>query len=119
MFGLKRILTDIKIALGAGDDITTDNIYAQYPESTTDMYLAAGATYSRETSMNRKLEEICLSVPSGVVMTIYNDNNVWMWKTDEAGTFTFKAGITFGTMRIEVVNNNTDVARWTCNMSYK
>lgn len=132
MYLLLSELEDIKTLLGATNSsinssarsastntATADNMYLQYPESTAEMYLDAGATFEREAAINRKLKQMCVSVPAGVVLELKNNNQTFAWFCDQAGSFEFDAGISIENLMLKVMNNTSESVRWTCALSFR
>lgn len=116
---IKSLLTKINETVGGSNKAEAENLYLQYPESSADYTLAASGTYTREVTVNRKLKYLTVSIPTDCILTVYNDNNLWGWFTDEAGTLEIFNGITFGALKIVVKNTDTSNAkRWTCRMLF-
>ena len=114
---IKYLLSLINSAVGGV--VEADNLFLMYPVSTADKEISAGATVTEEIAVNRKLKQMCVSVPEGVVLQIQNDNSVFAWFEDESGTFDFDTGITFGTLKVICTNTTSDSQRWTCKLSFK
>ena len=117
MQAIKNLL--VQVVNGVGAPSEKDNLYVQFPGTTAEMYLYGNTTITKELAVNRKLKQMCISVPSGVVLEIQNDNSVFAWFCDEAGTFDFDVGVAFGTLKITCTNNTIEPARWTCKLSFK
>ena len=118
MQAIKNLL--VQVVNGVGAPSEKDNLYMQFPKSTDDMFITAGDTVEEEFTVNRRLKQLSVSVPEGVVLQILNDGQVFAWFCDEAGTFTFDVGIYFGVMKIVCTNSTgADAARWTCKTLFK
>lgn len=107
------------LAVIAGTDNNSgDNLYFQFPESSSDISLGAGETFTREITVNRKLRSITTSCDDGITIKIENNNSVWMWAYGAAGHEEFPKGVTIGTLKITVVNTSDAAARWLCNFVF-
>lgn len=107
---VKVLLTHILAALGKG---STEDLVLQYPPSTSELSLEAGATYEKTVTVNRKLRYLCVSVPADCLLEIQNDNITQMWFTDEAGTIELPTGYQINELTIKVQNVGSVACRWT------
>lgn len=113
MSEIKGLLANISKAVGASKN-AQDDILIMYPDTTTDMNLAASGKYERTLTTSKRLKSMCLSVPANCVLEIHRNNSVWAWFSDEYGTFDFNSGISFEEFKIKVTNySTTSTARWT------
>ncbi len=104
---------------GLGIDNSNDLI-VQYPESSSELTLAASGTYEKSVKINRKLKFITVSVPANCTVQIFNDNACIMWFTDEAGTQELPTGYTINELKIIVKNlSTTDPCRWSVRMIFR
>ncbi len=110
---VKTLLTHILAALGKG---VTEDLVLQYPPSTDEISLEAGATYEKTVTINRKLRYLCVSVPADCFLEIQNNNTTFMWFTDEAGTLELPTGVYINELGIKVRNVGNDACRWSCRM---
>ncbi|MBO5430485.1 hypothetical protein J5991_00370 [Methanocorpusculum sp.] len=117
MQAIKNLL--VQVVNGVGAPSEKDNLYLQFPESTENMFITTGATVEKEFTVNRRLKQLCVSVPENVTLQILNDGQVFAWFNDEAGTFDFDVGIYFGTLKVICTNASSDSQRWTCKLSFK
>ena len=117
MQAIKSLLA--QIVNGVGATAEADNMYLQFPDSTENMFITAGATVEKEMTVSRRLKQLCVSVPENVTLQILNDGQVFAWFNDEAGTFDFDVGIYFGTLKVICTNASSDSQRWTCKLSFK
>ena len=103
---------------GLGSDNGNDLI-VQYPESSSDISLAASGTYEKSVKINRKLKFITVSAPENCTIQIFNDNACIMWFTDEAGTQELPTGYGINELKIIVKNlSTTDPCRWSLRMIF-
>ncbi|WP_067047572.1 hypothetical protein [Methanofollis ethanolicus] len=112
---VKALLTYILSALGKG---STEDRILQYPPSTDEITLEAGATYEKTVTINRRLRYLCVSVPADCFLEIRNDNTTVMWFTDEAGTIELPTGYTINTITLKVQNVGSAPCRWSCRMVF-
>ena len=113
---IKTLLTYILSAIGGSN--SRDDLIVQYPESTKKLELAAGDTYEKSVTINRRLRYICVSVPENCTLEIQNDNSTIMWFTGEAGTMEPPTGCTINEMGIKVQNVGSEDCRWSCRMIF-
>jgi len=119
MYELKALIAGSKSGSRSVLPNVSDNLILQYPESTSEMFLSAGATFTRELSVNRRIRSITVSVPEGVTIVMKNNNETFLWFTNEAGNEKFPHGKLIGNLKIEVSNNSTDTtARWLFRMVF-
>ncbi len=108
---MKTLLRDIALSVSprgsAGEDLVM-----QFPEATGDLTLAGGASYLRDTTVNRMLSYLSIDAPEGVLVTVYRDNVPWMFASDEIGAMEFKKGVWFGSLRVDVKNNTQIAQNW-------
>lgn len=110
MADIKTLLRSIYVAVSPKGEAGGEDLVCQYPESAASLQLAAGETYTRETTVNRRLMYLSVDAPEGVVISVFRDNTLWMFASDEIGAMEFKKGVYVGALRIQV-QNTTEVAQ--------
>jgi hypothetical protein len=98
---------------GEGDDLMI-----QYPDSTDKMILAAGASFSKEINIRRKLKYVSMSAPDDLLITLENDNQVIFFSQDEIGALEMMKGITINNLKISVTNSGLIPQKWSLRMIF-
>lgn len=109
----KTLLRQLLLKAGGGG-LGSEDLLVQYPESTTEMYLAAGASYQKTLQVNRKLYYFSIDAPEGVTVMIYRDGVPLLWSNDEIGALELKGGLSFGTLEVRATNNAAIQQKWGC-----
>lgn len=110
----KAYLQAIADKIGAG----REDLLLQFPASSNDIYILAGATYTQEISINRSLKYLSIDAPEGVYITIYNDNVPVLFAVDEIGALEFSKGITINRLKITVSNTSALTQKWSIRMIF-
>lgn len=110
MADIKGLLRAIYAAVSPKGETGGEDLVLQFPNSAAALTLTAGATVVRDATVNRRLQYLSVDAPEGVIVSIYRDNTLWMFASDEIGAMEFKKGVYFGALRIEV-QNTTEVAQ--------
>jgi len=110
MAEIKNLLRAIYAAVSPKGETGAEDLVLQFPDSAAALTLAAGGTVVRDATVNRRLQYLSVDAPEGVIVSIYRDNTLWMFASDEIGAMEFKKGVYFGALRIEV-QNTTEVAQ--------
>lgn len=97
--------------LPQGESGYEDLVY-QHPDSAANLQLAGGASYTRDMTVNRRLMYLSIDAPEGVIISIYRDNSLWMFASNEIGAMEFKKGVYFGSLRIDVQNTTEVTQNW-------
>jgi len=118
MYEVKAVIAGGKTSSKATAAEVKDDLILQYPESISEMELGNGETFTREIAINRRLRSITVSCPEDTVVVLKNDNQTFLWFTDEAGNEKFPHGKFIGTLKIEVSNSGSVAARWLCRMVF-
>lgn len=113
-----RLSTLIALLSGKAGDTVSDNLVLQYPESVSERELGAGNTFVRDVQINRRLISLTVSAPEGITVVLSNNNETFLWFTDEAGNEKFPHGKLLGNLRLEVTNSGSEAARWVCRMVF-
>lgn len=115
----KLICTNFKTLFALLDPASkADDMILQFPQSSGEMYLGAGETWSYSSTAGRRLMYITVSVPAGVLVEIFNGSNVIMWFTDEAGTMQLDNGLLMNEYTIQATNTGDEASRWSCRMIF-
>lgn len=109
---IKNLLRAIYTAVSPKGEAGGEDLVYQHPESAANHQLAAGATYTRDMSVNRRLMYLSVDAPEGVIISVYRDNTLWLFASDEIGAMEFKKGVFFGNLRIDVQNTTQVVQNW-------
>jgi len=117
MYEVKAVIAGGK-STNAGVPTVRDDLILQYPESISEMELAAGDTFVREIAVNRRIRSLTVSCPEDAAIVLKNDNQTFLWFTNEAGNEKFPHGKEIGNLRIEVTNSGSYDARWLCRMVF-
>ena len=112
MAELKTLLKAINTAISPKGAAGGEDLVYQHPDSAGNLHLAAGGLYVRDMSVARRLVYLSVDVPEGVVISIYRDNTLWMFASNEIGAMEFKQGVYFGNIRIEVQNTTETDQTW-------
>lgn len=111
---IKAILASLVETRQPGNDL-----YMQFPSNPAEMTLAAETTYKAyETTINRTLKFLSIDVPDGIIVSIYKDNELWAWATDDTGSMEFEGGIYFKEIRIEAKNTTKYPLRWSVKLAW-
>lgn len=118
MKGVKDLLSRILSSLGGstGEGGGREDRILQFPQSTDEINLDAGASYEKTMPVGRKLRYLCISVPADCLLEIRNDNTTVMWFADEAGTIELPTGVYINELGIKVRNLGQAACRWSCRM---
>jgi len=108
----KNLLRSIYAAVSPQGEAGGEDMVYQFPDSAGAMLLAGGGVYEKETAVNRRLVYISIDAPEGVIISIYRDNSLWMFSSDEIGALEFKKGVYFGGLKIRVVNTTEIAQNW-------
>lgn len=115
----KLLCTNFKTLFALIDPASkADDMILQFPQSSGEMYLDAGKTWSYSSTAGRRLMYITVSVPAGVLVEILNGSNVIMWFMDEAGTMQLKNGLLMNDYTIRATNTTVEAVRWSCRMIF-
>jgi len=109
---IKNILRAIHTAVSPKGEAGGEDLVYQHPDSAGNLQLTAGGSYIRDMSVNRRLMYLSVDAPEGVVISIFRDNSLWMFASDEIGAMEFRKGVYFGNLRIEVVNTTQVAQNW-------
>lgn len=112
MAEVKNLLRGIHAAVSPKGEAGGEDLVYQYPDSAANLQLGAGESYYRDAPVNRRLMYLSVDAPEGVVISIYRDNILWMFATDEIGAMEFRKGVYFGNLRIEVQNTTQVAQNW-------
>lgn len=119
MYELKALIAGSKSGSGNILPNVSDNLILQYPENMSERELGAGNTFTRDIQINRRLTSLTVSVPEGVTVVLSNNNETFLWFTDEAGNEKFPHGKSIGNLKLEVANSGSEAARWLCRMVFE
>lgn len=109
---IKNILRAIYAAVSPKGEAGGEDLVYQHPDSAANLQLAAGATYTRDMNVNRRLMYLSVDAPEGVVISLYRDNSLLMFASNEIGAMEFKKGVYVGNLRIEVQNTTAVAQNW-------
>lgn len=112
MAEMKNLLRAIYTAVSPQGEAGGEDLVYQYPESPAGMVLQGGGTYTRDATINRRLHYLSVDAPEGVIVSVYRDNTLWMFASDEIGAMEMKNGVYFGALRIEVRNTTEVNQNW-------
>jgi hypothetical protein len=115
----KLLCTNFKTLFALLDPASkADDMILQFPQSSGEMYLDAGKTWSYSSTAGRRLMYITVSVPACVLVEIFNNSNVIMWFTNEAGTMQLDNGLLMNEYTIQATNTGDEAARWSCRLIF-
>lgn len=112
MADIKNLLRAIYTAVSPKGEAGGEDLVYQHPDSAANLQLAAGASYVRDMNVNRRLVYVSVDAPEGVIISVYRDNSLWMFASDEIGAMEFKKGVYVGNLRIEVQNTTQVAQNW-------
>lgn len=123
---LKELLTALVVANGGSVNSTTgptaaavrDEIPYQFPESTADLTIAAGATYERSKTVKRRLKSICVSIPQNCVLEFIVNNTTILWFSNESGCIDLSMYVEELTIRIKNLETTGDSKQWSCRLVF-
>lgn len=98
---------------------TKKDVMVQYPDSIDKILLASGEVYERNPPINRTLKYLSIDVPDGVLLELFNNNELFFFATDEIGALEFPQGIDIGQLRIYVKNNSLITQKWSIRFIFK
>lgn len=96
----------------ATKDTIKDDLRLRFPESTDEMYLAAGDTYEKSVHVDRKIRHISVSCPETVVIQLILDNTVHDWFNNSYGGEDLPNGIYVDQLTVKATNTGTESAAW-------
>lgn len=123
---LKELLTALVVANGGSVNSTTgptaaavrDEIPYQFPESTADLLIAAGATYERSKTVKRRLKSICVSIPQNCVLEFIVNNTTILWFSNESGCIDLSMYVEELTFRVKNLETTGDSKQWSCRLVF-